>query len=287
MITQTIFNGLVTGSYYILIAIGLSTIYGVLGISHFAHGSVAVFGGYVTYYITNLVGLPLLVGVLISIVVSALLGVVIERLGYKQIRKRKSLENIFIVALGAGMLIDNVIELLFGPDQVVIKNNFNRTFKIGNLKVAELRLYIILVTILLIILLTLYMKKTKFGKAIRAVSQNSEASIMMGVNTELVIAVVFAVSSAYGAIAGSFMGTLFAIYPTMGGFTVMKGFAVLIIGGLGSTSGTVVGGIIIGLVESFGAHYISSDFKEMYAFIIMIAVLMFKPEGLFAEKVRG
>ena len=231
-------------------------------------------------------GLPLVAGILVGVIASALLGVAIERLGYKQVRKRKSPGNMFIIALGAGMLIDNVIELLFGPDQVVIKNSFNKIFSIGNLKVAELRLYVILVTIVLVVLLTLYMQKTKFSKAIRAVSQNREASIMMGINTDLVVAVVFAISSAYGAIAGSFMGTLFAIYPTMGGFTIMKGFAVLIIGGLGSTMGTVVGGILIGLVESFGAHFISSDFKEMYAFILMIIVLMIRPQGLFTEKAR-
>ena len=287
MVGQVLVNGLVMGCYYILIAIGLSTIYGVLGISHFAHGSVAMLGGYICYLLVSRAGFDIIISMIISMAFSAVLGIAIERFGYRPIRTRNSPAiNVFIVALGVGMLIDNLTQLIFGPDQVIIKTQYNDVFDIGGLKVAELRLYLMAVTIVLIALLALYMQKTKLGKAIRATAQNSEAGVMMGINTNVIIAVVFAVSSAYGAVAGSFMGALFAVYPTMGNVTVMKGFAVLILGGLGSIPGTVVGGLIVGLVEAFGAFYISSEFKEIYAFVIMILILIIKPSGLFGRKER-
>lgn len=285
MVEQVIINGVVMGCYYILIAIGLSIIYGVLGISHFAHGSVAMLGGYICYLFVTSLGLDFIPAVLISAVVIAGVGVLIERGGYRPLRDKNAPHiNVFIVALGIGMIIDNVTQYIFGPDQVTIPNDYNDVINIGGVRIAGMRLYLIIVTFALIIALALYLKKTKLGKAIRATAQNGMASTMMGINTNFVIAIVFAISSAMGAVAGSFMGALFAIYPAMGNATVMKGFAVLILGGLGSIPGTVVGGLIIGLVESFGSMYISSEFKEIYAFLIMIAVLMFKPTGLFGAK---
>lgn len=278
-------NGIVMGCYYILIAIGLSIIYGVLGISHFAHGSVAMLGGYICYLIVTRMGIDFIPAVLISAVVIAALGVLIERVGYRTLRDRNAPHiNVFIVALGIGMIIDNTTQYILGPDQVTIPNNYNTVINLGGVKIAGMRFYLMIVTFALIILLALYLKRTKLGKAIRATAQNSRASTMMGINTNFVIAIVFAISSAMGAVAGSFMGTMFAIYPSMGNATVMKGFAVLILGGLGSIPGTIIGGLAIGLLESFGAMYISSEFKEIYAFIIMIAVLMFKPTGLFGAK---
>jgi branched-chain amino acid transport system permease protein len=285
MLEQIIINGIVMGCYYVLIAVGLSIIYGVLGISHFAHGSVAMLGGYICYLFVMRAGFDFIPAVLISCALSALVGIAIERFGYRPLRTHGAPQiNVFIVALGIGMIIDNVTQLIFGPDQVRVPTSYNDVIAIGDVKIAGMRFWLIIATFLLIALFSLYLKKTKMGKAIRATSENMTASTMMGVNTNVVIAIVFAVGSLMGAIAGSFMGSLFAIYPAMGNATVMKGFAVLILGGLGSTKGIVIGGLIIGLAESFGAMYISSDFKEIYAFIIMIVVLMFRPNGLFGSR---
>jgi branched-chain amino acid transport system permease protein len=285
MLEQIIINGIVMGCYYVLIAVGLSIIYGVLGISHFAHGSVSMLGGYICYLFVMRAGFDFIPSILISCAISALVGIAIERLGYRPLRSHGAPQiNVFIVALGIGMIIDNVTQLIFGPDQVRIPTSYNDVIAIGDVKIAGMRFWLIIATFLLIALFSLYLKKTKIGKAIRATSENTTASAMMGVNTDMVIAIVFAVGSLMGAIAGSFMGSLFAIYPAMGNATVMKGFAVLILGGLGSTKGIVIGGLIIGLAESFGAMYISSDFKEIYAFVIMIVVLMFRPNGLFGSR---
>ena len=287
MVQQVLVNGLVMGCYYILIAVGLSTIYGVLGISHFAHGSVSMIGGYLCYLLVSNAGVPFVLAIIISMVFSAVLGVVIERFGYRPIRTSNAPGiNVFIVALGIGMLIDNLTQYFFGPDQVIIKTSLTGVVSLGSLKVSQMRLVLMAVTLVLIVLLVLYMQKTKLGKAIRATAQNRDAAVMMGINTNVIIALVFAISSAYGAVAGSFMGSLFAVYPSMGNGTVMKGFAVLILGGLGSIPGTVVGGLIIGLFEALCSFYISSDFKEIYAFAIMILVLIIKPNGLLGRKER-
>ncbi|MGL6199657.1 MAG: branched-chain amino acid ABC transporter permease [Lachnospiraceae bacterium] len=285
MIIQQLFNGVVQGSYYILVAIGLSIIYGILGISHFAHGSVTMLGGYICYLIVTNMGIGLIPAMLISMVMIAILGMVIERVGYRPLENAPPI-NAFIIALGIGMLIENVVQFLFGPDQVIIPNNIQGAVSIGGLLMVKLRLYLILTAIALVAALALYMKYTKLGKAIRATAQNREASILVGINTNIVKSIVFAIGSLLGGVAGSFIGTLYAVYPSMGNATVMKGFAVLILGGLGSIPGAVVGGLIIGITESLGSMFISSEFKDIFAFIIMIIVLMVRPQGLFGTKER-
>jgi branched-chain amino acid transport system permease protein len=285
MLEQVLINGIVMGCYYVLIAIGLSIVYGILGISHFAHGSVAMFGGYMCYLFASKVGIDFIPSVLVSVVLTACLGILIERIGYRPLRTRNAPPiNVFIVALGIGMIIDNTVQYILGPDQVTIPNHYNQVLEFGNVRIAGMRIWLVLATAVLIGAFALYLKRTKLGKAIRATSQNPAASTMMGINTNFVIAIVFAIGSAMGAVAGGFMGSVFSIYPSMGNGTVMKGFAVLILGGLGSIPGTVVGGLIIGLAEALGAMYISSEFKEIYSFIIMIAVLIFRPSGLFGSK---
>jgi len=282
-LVQQLLNGLVMGSYYVLIAIGLSIVYGILGISHFAHGSVVMVGGYITFVVVSRIGLNFFAAMLVSMVLTALLGIVIERVAYRPVRNAPPI-NAFIIALGLGMIIDNIMTLIFGPDQVIIPNPFRSVISIGNVHIAVLRVLMIICCCVLVAVLLAFMKYTVMGKAIRATSQNREASLIMGININVVTAIVFALGSAFGAVAGSFIGALFAVYPSMGTFTVQKGFAVLILGGLGSVPGAIAGGLIIGITESLGSMLISSDYKDVFAFVIMIAVLMFKPQGLFGGK---
>jgi len=282
-IAQQLFNGLVIGSVYVLIALGLTVIFGILGVAHFAHGSVAMFGGYVTFYFTQRLGLSFFPAMLLAMPCGMVLGMLIERLAYRPVRDDPHI-NAFIVALGLTLVIVGTNLLLFGADQVVIPTSYRRVFDFGGLAVVELRLYVLLTAVLLVLLMSVLLNRTKMGKAVRALAQNRPAAILMGVNVERVSSVVFAISSALGVAAGALVGALFAVAPGVSESLVVKGFAVLILGGLGSIPGAIVGGLVLGMSETLAAGLISSAYKDVIAFLVMIVVLLFKPEGLMGKK---
>lgn len=281
-VLQQIINGLAIGGVYVLIALGLTTVFGILGIAHFAHGSVSMFGGYLTFFLVVSVGMPLAVAILAALVVGLLLGVMIELLAYRPVRNASHI-NAFIVALGLTMMVEGINLELFGAEQVVIPTDFNRVFDIGGVTIPELRLYVIIAAVILIAAMTLFVEKTKTGQAIRAVAENRDAAILMGVNVKTIPLVVFAISTVLGVCAGVMVGALLAIAPGIGESLVVKGFAVLILGGLGSIPGAVVGGIVLGVTEALAAGFISSAYKDVIAFVVMIAVLLFRPQGLLGR----
>lgn len=276
---QQILNGLVVGGVYTLIALGLTIIFGILGIAHFAHGSVAMFGGYLTYQLMQMLGVNMVVAMVPAMAAGAVLGVLIERLAYRPVRDDPPI-NAFIIALGLTMVIEKTNLLLFGVDQVIVPSPFGRTFEIGPLVITELRLYVFLIAVLLVAALTLFINRSWMGASIRAVAQNRPAAVLMGVDVNRVSATVFALSSALGVAAGALIGALFAIAPGVSGGLVIKGFAVLILGGLGSIPGAIVGGLVLGISEALAAGFLSSAYKDVISFVIMIAVLLLRPEGL-------
>ena len=282
-ILQQMFNGLAIGSVYTLIALGLTVVFGILGIAHFAHGSVAMSGGYLTYLFGEQFGLGYFAAMGLAMVAGAVLGLVIERLAYRPVRSAPHI-NAFIIALGLTMMIEGLNLLAFGADQVVIQTPYRGVFSVGGVVVAELRLLVILTACVLIGAVALLISRTKTGKSIRAVAQNPPAAVLMGVNVNRVSAIVFSVSSALGAAAGALVGALLAIAPGVGEGLAVKGFAVLILGGLGSIPGAIVGGIVLGVSESLAAGFISSAYKDVIAFMVMILVLLFRPEGLLGRR---
>ena len=281
-IFQQIINGMAIGGVYVLIALGLTTVFGILGIAHFAHGSVSMFGGYLTFFLVVMWGLPLVLAIAVALVVGLVLGLLIELLAYRPVRNASHI-NAFIVALGLTMMVEGLNLEFFGHEQVVIPTEFNRVFNIGGVTIPELRLYVILAAALLIALMTVFVEKTKTGQAIRAVAENRDAAILMGVNVNTVLLVVFAISTALGVCAGVMVGALFAIAPGIGEGLVVKGFAVLILGGLGSIPGAVVGGLVLGITEALAAGFISSAYKDVIAFVAMILVLLVRPQGLMGK----
>jgi branched-chain amino acid transport system permease protein len=216
-------------------------------------------------------------------VFAALVGIILERVFYRPVKKAPPI-NAFIIALGLLMVIDNMLMIVFKPDQLIIPTQYHQVYTISGITITSLRLYLLICSIVLIALLYVFIHRTKTGKAIRAVAQNSEASMIVGINTSRITTIVFGLGSALAASAGVFMGALFALFPTMGTQSVMKGFAVLILGGLGSFPGAIVGGVLIGLTESIGSMLFSSSNKDLYAFVIMIVIMVFKPQGLFGGK---
>jgi len=280
---QLLVNGLVTGSFYVLIALGLTIIYGILDISHFAHGSVAMLSGYIGYIIVSDLGLNLFVALVLSMIFAAFVGMVLERLAYRPVKDAPHI-NGFIIALALMLIIDNLAVIIFGPNQVSIRTDYTDVFKFASVSISSLRVYLFITSILLVTTLYIIIKYTKIGKAIRAVAQNKEAAKIVGIDTDRISSVVFALGSAMAGAAGIFIGAVFALYPAMGGHTVMIGFAILILGGLGSFPGAIIGGFIIGLAETFGAAWISSAYKDLFAFLVLILVLVFKPSGLLGKR---
>jgi branched-chain amino acid transport system permease protein len=241
-----------------------------------------MFGGYLTFFLVVQWGLPLLAAIACSLVVGFLLGMLIEILAYRPVRHASPI-NAFIVALGLTMMVEGLNLEFFGHEQVVIPTNLDRIFSLAGVTITELRLYVILSAAFLILAMTLFVEKTKTGQAIRAVAENRDAAILMGVNVSTIPLIVFAISTALGVCAGVMVGSLFAIAPGIGENLVVKGFAVLILGGLGSIPGAIVGGLVLGITEALAAGFLSSAYKDVIAFVVMILVLLFRPQGLMGK----
>ncbi|MDP4772574.1 MAG: hypothetical protein RIR68_652 [Pseudomonadota bacterium] len=282
-ILQQIFNGLAIGSVYTLVALGLTVVFGILGIAHFAHGSLAMFGGYLTFVFSTTMGLSLFVSMALAMPVGAVMGMLIERFAYRPVRDAPHI-NAFIIALGLTMMLEGGNLLLFGADQVIIQTPYQQVFDFGGIFVAQLRMVVIVTSVTLVAVVTLLLLKTKTGKSVRAVAQNRHAAVLMGVNVNFVSSVVFAISSALGVAAGALIGALLALAPGVGESFAVKGFAVLILGGLGSLPGAILGGLVLGVSESLAAGFLSSAYKDVISFLIMILVLLVMPQGLMGKK---
>jgi branched-chain amino acid transport system permease protein len=281
-ILQQTINGLAIGGVYVLIALGLTTVFGILGIAHFAHGSISMSGGYLTYFLMTGYGLPLIAAIAIALAAGVLLGALVEMLAYRPVRHANHI-NAFIVALGLTMMVEGINLQFFGHEQIVIPTTLSRVFDIKGVTVPELRLYVILSAILLVVAMMIFVEKTKTGQAIRAVAENRDAAILMGVNVTTIPLIVFGISTALGVAAGIMVGALFAIAPGIGEGLVVKGFAVLILGGLGSVPGAILGGTVLGITESIAAGFVSSAYKDVIAFAVMILVLLVRPQGLLGR----
>ena len=280
---QQIFNGLAIGAVYTLIGIGLTIVFGILGIAHFAHGVVAMSGGYIAFILIERLGLPFFAAIALAMLAGGVFGVLIERIAYRPVQKAPPI-NAFIIALGLTMMLDGVNLVTFGPDQIVVRTPYTHVYHFLGLVMTELRLVVMACTSFLLVAMWFFVTRTKTGRAIRAVAQNRGAATLMGVNANAVSYVVFGVSSALGVAGGALVGAMLALAPGLGESLVIKGFAVLILGGLGSIPGAVVGGLILGISESLTAGYISSSYKDVIAFAVMIIVLLFRPEGLLGKR---
>ena len=280
---QQILNGLAIGSVYTLVALVLTVVFGILGIAHFAHGSLAMFGGYLTFVFSTSMGLSFFASIALAMPVGAVMGMLIERLAYRPVRDAPHI-NAFIIALGLTMMLEGGNLLLFGADQVIIQTPYQKVFDFGGIFVAQLRMVVIVTAITLVAVVTLLLLKTKTGKSVRAVAQNRHAAVLMGVNVNFVSSVVFAISSALGVAAGALIGALLALAPGVGESFAVKGFAVLILGGLGSLPGAILGGLVLGVSESLAAGFLSSAYKDVISFLIMILVLLVMPQGLMGKK---
>ncbi len=287
---QQLVNGLSLGSIYALIALGYTMVYGVLRLINFAHGDVYMVGAYVGYYLSRrLRGTePSLISAVFVMIVSmaacAILGMLIERLAYRPVRREARL-TLLITAIGVSLFIENVAQLVFGPDPKFFPSLApHADFILAGVHVTSEQLTVIVVSMLLMVLLRFFILKTRTGKAMRAVSFSLDGARLMGISTDKIIAITFAVGSALAAAAGVLIGMQIPkIDPLMGIMYGLKAFVAAVLGGIGSIPGAVLGGLLIGTSEVMVVGYLSSTYRDAIAFAILILVLILRPQGLLGR----
>lgn len=288
---QQIINGLAQGGIYSLIAIGWTTVFGIVGVINWTHGEVYMLGAYVGYFVTTFLHLPLIPALLVSMLSGMVIAVLVDEVGYRPLRKRGVLATTgFITALGLSTILRYSASAAFTVNPraypELIEQELLTLFRVGDsaITISSLHLIILIGTIIIMVALELFMKRTLTGKAMLAASQDMQTLGLMGVNAELLIKITFAISGALGAAAGFFIGLLYAIDPIMGALAGLKGWSCAILGGIGSIAGSLVGGILLGIAESLTAGFISTGYKDAIGFAIMIFILLIKPSGLMGYK---
>lgn len=283
-------NGISLGSIYAIIALGYTMVYGIAKMLNFAHGDVIMVGAFAVFTIVSTMGLPVWLGILISIIVCTVLGVVIERVAYKPLRNAASPLAVLITAIGVSYLLQNVALLVFGANA----KSFTSVVPFSGIRLADGQLNIsgvtivtILACIVIMIGLTLFVNKTKAGQAMLAVSEDKGAAQLMGINVNGTIALTFAIGSALAAIAGVLLCSAYpSLTPYTGSMPGIKAFVAAVLGGIGSIPGAMIGGILLGIIEIFGKAYISSQMADAIVFAVLIVVLLVKPTGILGKNIQ-
>ncbi len=294
MFLQQVINGLTIGSVYALIALGYSMVYGILELINFAHGEIYMLGAYLGIiflaFFTAIgltaynLPLALFLTLILSVVFCASYGFTIEKVAYKPLRNAPRLSPL-ISAIGVSIFLQNYVMLTQGATDKVFPHLFGASgFQFVSVRMTYLQLVIILTSVVLMVALRLFVRNTKMGKAMRAVAQDKTMASLVGVNVDTVISVTFIIGSGLAAVAGLMVAMYYGLVNYFIGYIAgIKAFTAAVLGGIGSIRGAVFGGILLGLVESLGGSYISSEYKDAYAFIILIIVLLVKPGGLFGR----
>jgi branched-chain amino acid transport system permease protein len=278
-----ILNGLIIGGSYVLIAVGLTLIFGILDAINLAHGEVYMLGAYVLYFLFGVWGLNYWAALILATGIIGIFGIVIEKLSFRPLRNQPLL-NTMLVSIALAILLQNLAMLFWGADPKVVKTAMSEeVIQVFGVFLTVQRLVVLIVGAVAIILLHLLIEKTKIGKAMRAVAQDKDAAALMGISIDRVYTFTFAVVSALAAVAGALIAPIFQIFPTMGFVPFIKAFTVVILGGLGNVIGAIYAGFILGVAESLGAAYISTPYKDSFAFIILIIMLLLKPSGLMGR----
>ncbi len=284
---SNLINGISLGSIYAVIALGYTMVYGIAKMLNFAHGDVIMIGGYAVFIAMSKLGLHPILSVAIAMVVCTILGITIEKIAYKPLRQATSLA-VLITAIGVSYFLQNIALVIFGANPV----NFTSVVNIPAIKLFDGQIVIsgetstaIVVSLLIVIALSLFIKKTKSGKAMLAVSEDKGAAQLMGINVNKTISLTFAIGSALAAVAGALYCSAYPILSnTTGAMPGIKAFTAAVFGGIGSIPGAMIGGILIGVIEILGRAYISSQLADAIVFGVLIIILMVKPTGILGKK---
>lgn len=287
IMTELLFQGLVRGAMYALMGIGLSLIFGILGVVNFAHGEFFMMGTYVMIFVITTLGFPFVVGIAAAAVVLFLIGLMIERGLVETLRKRAGrdwLLDSFVLTIGLMVILQNLAQLAFGSRRRGITEMIAGDFTVGEVIITYERLAILGMAVLVVGLLAAYIKFTNMGKAIRAAAQNAEAAQTLGINVNHIYTVAFGLGAALAGVSGALLISIYPAFPTVGYQPVLKSFAVVILGGLGNIPGAIAGGFLLGIIEAYAIFFMSAGWQSVLTPLIIVAVLIVRPSGLFSAK---
>lgn len=289
---QTLFVGLRLGSVYALIALGYTMVYGIIRLINFAHGDFIMVGGYTLIFTVPLMtaaGLPAWAAVVIAVAVCALVGVGVELIAYRPVRKKGTNMTALITAIAMSLFLENLAQAIpaIGPNPMVAGTFFtNGGIDIAGVRLEYTTIYTIVVSAVVMLLLYVFTQKTKVGRAMRCVSEDKSAAILMGISVNRTILITFAIGSGLAAVAAlMYIAQYPSVYTTIGSLLGLKAFVAAVVGGIGIVPGAMLGGLVIGLVESFSTAYISSSLTDAFVFLILIVVLLIKPAGILGKNV--
>ena len=288
-ILQYLINGVSIGAVYAIIALGYTMVYGIAKMLNFAHGDVIMVGAYISFCVTNYLGLPAIVSVVASMAVCTLLGIIIEGLAYKPLRGTPSLA-VLITAIGVSYFLQNAAQLIWSS----APKNFTSIVTMEPIHLFNNQIVItgevlltVAVSALVMVGLHLFTTRTRTGKAMRAVSEDRAAAQLMGINVNRTISMTFAIGSALAAVAGVLLcSTVPTLQPTTGAMPGIRAFTAAVFGGIGSIPGAMLGGILLGIIETFAKAYLSSQFSDAIVFLVLIVILLVKPAGLLGKQIQ-
>ncbi len=286
ILPQLILNSIIAGAIYSLLALGFNLIFGTVKFFDLGYGALTAVGGYGVFYFYKMLGLDLWLAVLLGVVIAALVGGAINFLVYRPLRARKSSSMVLMVAsLGAFTAVQAIIAILFTSQFQTLSQNASaqRVYDIAGGVITEIQLIILVSDLVIMAGLALVLKKTMFGRAVRAVGDDEDVSKIVGINTDKVVGKVFLIGSAIAGLAGILIGFDTGIEPTMGMSLLLKGVIASIIGGIGNIYGGVLGAFLLGFVENFGIWKISGEWKDAIAFVVLILFLLFRPQGILRK----
>ena len=283
-----IINGISLGSVYAIIALGYTMVYGIAKMLNFAHGDIIMVGAYISYFAATSFGIPPAVCILVSMAACTVLGIAIERFAYRPLRSANSLA-VLITAIGVSYFLQSIAQIIWSSSKKSFSVDFsfaNITLFGGRLTVDGVAVCTIAACVVIMVLLSLFIGKTRTGKAMRAVAEDKSAAELMGISVNRTISVTFAIGSALAAIAGLlFCAKTSTLSPTTGSLPGIKAFTAAVFGGIGSIPGALVGGVLLGVIEIFSAEYISDQLQSAVVFAVLIVILLVKPNGLLGKKV--
>lgn len=280
---QQLLNGLSNGSVYSLVALGLTMVFGILHVPNFAQGAFYMMGAYVTLVTMTIFGVHYWVSMFVSMVVIALLAIISDRLVFHPLRNAPGYHQM-MGAVGILLFLVALAQVLWGPNYQEMDSPYGDVVNLFGMTFTQQRLIVIIATVVIMLALHLFLTKTMIGSAIIAMAQNREGAYLVGINANVVSMLTFAISGVLAAAAANLASPINLVFPGMGDLVIMKAFVIIIIGGMGSIPGAIVAGYLLGIIESFGATYISGDYKDIIAFALLVIVLTFKPTGLFARR---
>ena len=283
-VIEQLINGLSTGSIYALIALGYTMVYGIARMINFAHGDIIMVGAYALYVGVSLMNLPIAAAILLSIIVCAVLGITVEKVAYKPLRKAPPLA-VLITAIGVSFLLQNLALLIFKATPIPFQSVIQvPSVSIGGITISGVTIVTLVMTLISMVILTLFINQTRAGSAMRAVSEDKGAAQLMGINVNRTISMTFAIGSVLAAVAGIlYICQYQSLRPTLGALPGIKAFVAAVLGGIGNVPGAMLGGIVLGLIESIAKAYISTELSDAIVFGVLVVVLLVRPSGLLGK----